>query len=319
MFTTNGRRSFLLAVYLVALTSSVAPRPVYARTSNAAQSSERSRTTSKTQTGQSRPPGSPSGSQRAAPEGPGASAAPRSADTWIDWLRAHGFAITALVLLAWIIRGLVRELRPFGLHPEDPRCIRAGFGRYSIHSASGVALAANESHTEATHFSDIGGSLTSHSYSRVHHSFRVAGEGRPQDFRLTGWNISVVDGDRISVAWWIERGSQTGPVFLFVNHATGHVTLDNSLVWSVVRPRSLTVPCWVAFGAFVITHGGPISWAAAPWRCLSAIALFPFLFGSITSMVHQRRARSLERALTKRLVPELQLEAKAREPLSSAS
>jgi len=249
------------------------------------------------------------------PADPGTSSTERTTlaataqDVWMD-SQLRRFAIAALIVLAWIILGLVRESRPFGLSPQNPWRVRAGFARFDIYSASGVAQGAQKARTEHTNISVVGSGnpyVTSYSHASVYDSFRIIPkEGSPRDFELSNWNVSLLDGDPVSLAWMIRKGQGRGPYFLFVNHTTGNVNFDERVLRPIVGPlKSLLIPFWLVVGTVVIPFGGPISWEASPWLCFFALITFPLLFMFVRWWIEDDRLNALQRSLLKQLVPKL--------------
>lgn len=231
-----------------------------------------------------------------------------------------------LVLLALVVAGFMREMRPFGLNASAPLTIDAGWANYEVHSHTGTVLAPTKSRVVTTEVSG-GGSYVSGgaTYTRpistststsIHDQFFLrTSDGVEESIQLTNFDLAVREGHQMTAAWAIKKGNESGKYFLFRNHSTREVNFSTLQLETMMRPSILIcIPlasCAVAGICFIVFDGfRRVGDTQAMILAFGAI-FGAFLGAILIRVVCDLRVRRFKREVADRLIPILDQRATA--------
>src|SRR5690606_19080349 len=129
-------------------------------------------------------------------------------------------------MVVFMLPSLYRETRRFGISKKDPKQLRAGFRRYSLHWFSGTVANYRKSSTTTTttvttqHVS--GGSSIRQSVTRTtYETFDLVGDTETHSVNLTDANVNFSNGLYVTAVWAIRRGKDEGLYVLMFDRTSG--------------------------------------------------------------------------------------------------
>lgn len=227
-------------------------------------------------------------------------------------------AAIVLAFLALVVAGCMREMRRFGLDASDPFLMRAGWSSYKIHSITGTVLDPTKSRVVTTDVSG-GGSyvsggvthtrpISTSTSTSIHEQFFLrASDGTEKAIQLTNFDLALREGHRMTAAWAIQKGKESGYYFLFRNHSTRGVDFSKLRLETMMRPSillCLPLVSSVVAGICFVVFGGFRREGDTPATILAFGAMFGALLGALLiRVVCDLRVRRFKREIADRLIP----------------
>lgn len=139
-----------------------------------------------------------------------------------------------------LLLGMARELRRFGVDPDEALKVKAGWTHYQLYTFTGAVLDPSKAIETVTQVHGGGphqAISTSHS-RHVHDQFFVRdARGTERSFKLVDVDLAVRGGHRLSAVWAIRKGKQRGDYVLFVNHTTGDRYFIHKGLRNMLKPH----------------------------------------------------------------------------------
>lgn len=199
--------------------------------------------------------------------------------------QALGFATVMLALFGLL---MIRELRTFGLVPADPMTLRAGFGRYALHVATGIVenyskwVDTTKTTTVTRH--ESGQTSTSVSYRSVtHEAFTLRWNGGEHSVHVLDADLDVTDGSLVTAVWGVRRRKDSGDYFIFFDRSTNRrLPIIRALQSALAPTRWLMLPTLLA--AMVVSAATPL-WLGLLPRTNPTLRAFLGLFAGWVLML----------------------------------
>lgn len=152
---------------------------------------------------------------------------------------------------------LYRETRRFGIDKKDPKQLRAGFRRYTLHWFSGTVANYRKSSTTTTttvttqHVS--GGSSIRQSVTKTtYESFDLVGDTETHSVNLTDANVNFTNGLYVTAVWAIRRGKEEGLYVLMFDRSSGKTKPVRVALFQILRMRYWLMFPLSLLGAFLV-------------------------------------------------------------------
>ncbi len=171
-------------------------------------------------------------------------------------------------MVVFMLPFLYRETRRFGISKKDPKQLRAGFRRYTLHWFSGTVANYRKSSTTTTttvttqHVSS-GTSIRQSVTRTTYESFDLVGDTETHSVNLTDANVNFTNGLYVTAVWAIPRGKDEGLYVLMFDRTSGKTKPVPLALFQILRMRYWLMFPLSLLGAFlaaateIFEFGGP--------------------------------------------------------------